>query len=877
MSNYANYEKINFLLKKINNKLYLKFHESFLENFNKVWGESKLSKDKLLDLNIFKKDDYRLNIICKKESNQWDLSIIIGIFLCRNFKSDIDLNKLKRIKNLRNKFSHMVDSTISEEDYCNFRKQIAECFTEIKLKSSNYANINEIEEEMEKELEKKTAQACKTEDLHEKQIQEKSKQFDQILNNYEKAIELIKTKYFFEAIKLIDDCIIKADNSKYLNSIFYSRKALCLLFLSRTNDEKDQDNNYYLNESLMYCKLSIYEDLNIAFNYLLLGKIYEEKSKQEKAIANYEKYLNLNSKSINSNSSFAQYHDDSKKNYFDNQNIFNQLGNWKADLLNIFIKGDDFVRNKISQIKVDNLSKKFEHFLHPSKLPNRYQEEKTSFMNDFKTRTGLDDSENAFNKINEMIIKKYPDKQLVFVGHEYRDGINGKKQDFEKAVQYYTMAMRKNNAEAVFNLALLYFKGKGVELDYSAGFSLLIKAAKMQPKVDMFGILSPNIGVAEAQFNLGRMYENGIYVEKNERKSLEYYNQAVENESADAANNLGLIYLNSKSILYNPKKAEEMLTYAHKIGSYDASVNLVSLYLEQNQPELAKKWHKIGLEEGHHMAYKQDENMNLYLAEIENDLNENNNHQKIKQVLDSVIQDALKEDPALKAFHEDIESQKKIIENNEKVEPLTWVLPEKEKKICSSIDQKEKEYLQSGILKEEFSKLNSNITIIPKYRRVFQNISNIREILKDYQFDKNSLKVIEVISLLKDSLEKEESIILFESSQFSLITDLIQKILINPYFLQSLQIKIDSELEEKLILIQGYIYMKNFQFKLNFKIKFQIFVMDIKNKSIGNKNISISSNTNIASTVKICSYILENIIKFTNKKGKKSNFFSKTF
>jgi len=210
-------------------------------------------------------------------------------------------------------------------------------------------------------------------------------------------------------------------------------------------------------------------------------------------------------------------------------------------------------------------------------------------------------------------------------------------------------------------------------------------------------------------------------------------------------------------------------------------------------------------------------------------LNENNNHQKIKQVLDSVIQDALKEDPALKAFHEDIESQKKIIENNEKVEPLTWVLPEKEKKICSSIDQKEKEYLQSGILKEEFSKLNSNITIIPKYRRVFQNISNIREILKDYQFDKNSLKVIEVISLLKDSLEKEESIILFESSQFSLITDLIQKILINPYFLQSLQIKIDSELEEKLILIQGYIYMKNFHeiFSIN-----ELYRKKIKNKKI---------------------------------------------
>lgn len=194
-------------------------------------------------------------------------------------------------------------------------------------------------------------------------------------------------------------------------------------------------------------------------------------------------------------------------------------------------------------------------------------------------------AENAWAAFREILKKERPEKELVLLGHDYNFGTNGKNKDYQKAAQYYTMAMLKNNAEAVFNLALLYFHGKGgVKLDYAWGFNLLIKASKFPPKVNLLGnSTANNIGVAEAQYNIGRMYQNGIYVQKSEALSVDFYKQAAENESADAANNLGFIYMREKSFFYSLEKAEEMLLYAYKIGSYDASVNLVSVFLQKNE------------------------------------------------------------------------------------------------------------------------------------------------------------------------------------------------------------------------------------------------------------------------------------------------------
>ena len=76
----------------------------------------------------------------------------------------------------------------------------------------------------------------------------------------------------------------------------------------------------------------------------------------------------------------------------------------------------------------------------------------------------LEESEKLQEKID-------PNYKEVRIGHQYRDGSATIKQDYQKAAQFYSKVAAKNNAEALFNLALTR-EGNGVSVDYRLAFTL---------------------------------------------------------------------------------------------------------------------------------------------------------------------------------------------------------------------------------------------------------------------------------------------------------------------------------------------------------------------------------------------------------------------
>ncbi|PCL21232.1 hypothetical protein CPT77_03235, partial [Snodgrassella alvi] len=64
-------------------------------------------------------------------------------------------------------------------------------------------------------------------------------------------------------------------------------------------------------------------------------------------------------------------------------------------------------------------------------------------------------------------------------------------------------------------------------------------------------------GDADAQFNLGAMYENGEETEQNYAEAYKYYRLAAEQGNIGAQVNLGLFYSEGYGVEQNYEKAAE--------------------------------------------------------------------------------------------------------------------------------------------------------------------------------------------------------------------------------------------------------------------------------------------------------------------------------
>jgi TPR repeat protein len=143
----------------------------------------------------------------------------------------------------------------------------------------------------------------------------------------------------------------------------------------------------------------------------------------------------------------------------------------------------------------------------------------------------------------------------------------GVPQDYAKAREWFEKAADKDNSGAMFYLGVLYADGLGVAQDYSKAREWYEKAADK--------------GHAGAMSNLGVFYGNGQGVAQDYTKAREWFEKAAEKDDTNAMGNLGLLYENGDGVAKDHAKAREWYEKAADKGHAGAKAQLEQLPISE--------------------------------------------------------------------------------------------------------------------------------------------------------------------------------------------------------------------------------------------------------------------------------------------------------
>jgi hypothetical protein len=136
----------------------------------------------------------------------------------------------------------------------------------------------------------------------------------------------------------------------------------------------------------------------------------------------------------------------------------------------------------------------------------------------------------------------------------------------EEAFRWFRLAAEQGQADAQFQAGLMREKGTGVPKDYV--------------QAQVWFARSADRGDSEAEEALAELYEQGLGVQKDLARAVYWYQQAAEQGHAEAESRLGLCYAAGKGIKKDLSKAYFWLTLASKQKNMDG---------EKQRLELAKK------------------------------------------------------------------------------------------------------------------------------------------------------------------------------------------------------------------------------------------------------------------------------------------------
>lgn len=147
----------------------------------------------------------------------------------------------------------------------------------------------------------------------------------------------------------------------------------------------------------------------------------------------------------------------------------------------------------------------------------------------------------------------------------------------------------EGNANAQHDLAAIYTAGHaGVKQDYKRASLWFEEAA--------------HNGVANARYNLGVLYHQGIGVKQDTEKAFQWYKTAAALGHPEAQYNLGIAYIEGIGLPYDPLTAATFFENAAKGGVTEAAYNLGLIYenglLGKAQPDTALFWYKQAADKG---------------------------------------------------------------------------------------------------------------------------------------------------------------------------------------------------------------------------------------------------------------------------------------
>jgi hypothetical protein len=105
-------------------------------------------------------------------------------------------------------------------------------------------------------------------------------------------------------------------------------------------------------------------------------------------------------------------------------------------------------------------------------------------------------------------------------------------------------------------------------------------------------------GNAEAQFNLGLMYAKGLWVSQNDGEAVKWYRKAAEQGHGQARLDLGLMYYNGLGVVRNPVEGYKWAILSASQGNKQAQT-IMGLMIKKMTPEQiagaekeAKEWNE---------------------------------------------------------------------------------------------------------------------------------------------------------------------------------------------------------------------------------------------------------------------------------------------
>lgn len=165
---------------------------------------------------------------------------------------------------------------------------------------------------------------------------------------------------------------------------------------------------------------------------------------------------------------------------------------------------------------------------------------------------------------------------------ELEDGFQAfKLGNYEHALRLWLPIAEKDNADAQYNLGILYQKGLGVEKNIKTAFIWYKRA-------------SAN-GHTDAMYNLGIMYNKGRVVYRSPKDAIKWWKKAAELGNDAAQFNIAVEYFYGRSLGKDVPKALFWWKKSARQGNKDSRAALYKAYseglysVEKNQQE-ANRW-----------------------------------------------------------------------------------------------------------------------------------------------------------------------------------------------------------------------------------------------------------------------------------------------
>lgn len=167
--------------------------------------------------------------------------------------------------------------------------------------------------------------------------------------------------------------------------------------------------------------------------------------------------------------------------------------------------------------------------------------------------------------------------QAAFVlARLYALGVDGNAPDWEQVVEWLRIASEANHAEAAYNLAIAYQKGKGT-------------AADLQQSLKYYR-QSSALGNPKAMRNLAMLYEKGNGVEKDIAQAFTLYQRSAESGLTDSQLKAGLMLLQGDGVGKDPVAARRWIEKSAATGNDKAQLALGVLLIDFD-PDTAVHWY----------------------------------------------------------------------------------------------------------------------------------------------------------------------------------------------------------------------------------------------------------------------------------------------